>query len=89
MRTLVNILGSEWLKVRKSNIWLLVFVSPILSSLLGFFTMKEDGYDYWFMLLSTMVLLHALLFLPLLTGVFGAFVCRYEHSKVTRKLGRI
>lgn len=74
-----KILRSEFLKLRKSSIWLLIFISPVLSSLAGFGESGKDASFEWEMTLSTMVFLHALLFLPLLTGVFSAFVCRFEH----------
>lgn len=76
-----KILRSEFLKLRKSSIWLLIFISPILASLSGFGEISKDFPDYeWEMTLSMMVFLHALIFLPLLTGVFSAFVCRFEHA---------
>lgn len=70
---------SELLKLRRSPIWLLVFVSPALSSIVGFLMRIEAGEMDWEMTLATMAMVHALLFLPLLTGVLSAFVCRYEH----------
>ncbi|KAB2333141.1 ABC transporter permease subunit [Cytobacillus depressus] len=76
-----KVLRSEFLKLRKSSIWLLIFISPILASLTGLGEISRDSLAYqWEMTLSIMVFLHALLFLPLLTGVFSAFVCRYEHT---------
>ncbi|RAV19318.1 ABC transporter permease [Paenibacillus contaminans] len=81
MGTFVRILRSEWLKLRKSNIWLLIFVSPALASLVGFVSQSEAGKgEEWLLLFSYMGVTHALLFLPLLTGVFAAFICRYEHG---------
>lgn len=77
MKTFNRVLQSEWLKLRKSNIWLLIFVSPILAFFSG---LVDLGYSDWGILLSQMVFIHAMLFLPLLTGVFSAFVCRYEHG---------
>lgn len=79
MRTFTNVLRSEWLKMRKSNIWLLIFISPLLSALIGLGQTLDEGMP-WLMLLAVMASLHAMLFLPLLTGVFAAFVCRYEHA---------
>jgi lantibiotic transport system permease protein len=70
---------SEWLKLRKSSIWLLIFVSPVLSSLAGLAGPAMKGMNEWEYLLGMMAFIHALLFLPLLTGVFSAFICRYEH----------
>ncbi|TBL79966.1 ABC transporter permease [Paenibacillus thalictri] len=79
MRTFANVVRSEWLKMRKSNIWLLVFVSPVLSALAGLGQTLNETHA-WEQLLASMAVLHAILFLPLLTGVFAAFVCRYEHA---------
>lgn len=70
---------SELLKLRKSVIWLLVFVSPLLSLLVGLLESSADTLNPWAGTFLTMAMMHALLFLPLLTGVFAAFVCRYEH----------
>jgi len=77
MKSFLLILRSEWLKLRKSNIWLLILVSPILTTMLGMVSRRDEG---WLYLLSEMSALHAMLFIPLLTGVFAAFVCRYEHA---------
>ena len=73
---------SEFLKLRKSSIWLLIFVSPILSLLLGFTALSElpdVGKHQWTTALGMMTVSHAILFLPLLTGIFSSFICRYEH----------
>ncbi|GIN86434.1 ABC transporter permease [Heyndrickxia sporothermodurans] len=75
-----SIVRSEWLKFRKSNIWILLLVSPALASLLGILENTKDSSLQWVMLYSNMISIHALLFLPLLTGIFSAFVCRYEHQ---------
>ncbi|MEJ8543687.1 ABC transporter permease [Brevibacillus borstelensis] len=72
---------SELLKLRKSPIWLLVFVSPALSTVIGLGMRIDTEMEEmaWGMTYATMAVSHALLFLPLLTGVLSAFVCRYEH----------
>lgn len=75
-----RIFSSELLKLRKSPIWLLVLVSPVIAALIGLLGRLLDAGNDWAMLLSQMALLHALLFMPLLAGVFSAFVCRYEHA---------
>ncbi|MFT4416152.1 ABC transporter permease [Fredinandcohnia humi] len=76
---MIRVFRSEFLKIRKSSIWLLIFVSPILSTLVGIAETSIDGVPQWLGSLMMMAMLHAMLFLPLLTGVFSAFVCRYEH----------
>ncbi|MGE8204937.1 ABC transporter permease [Heyndrickxia sp. NPDC080065] len=75
-----NIVRSEWLKFRKSNIWILLFISPALAALLGVLQNTDDSPVPWADLYTIMISAHSLLFLPLLTGVFSAFVCRYEHQ---------
>ncbi|MBK3497328.1 ABC transporter permease [Viridibacillus sp. YIM B01967] len=73
---------SEFLKLRKSSIWLLIFVSPILSLLLGLSELNKFPdleREQWISALGIMTISHAVLFLPLLTGVFSGFICRYEH----------
>ncbi len=74
-----KVLRVEFLKLRKSPIWLLVFISPALATLVGYGQSVEDIPFKWEMTLGSMAFIHALLFLPLLTGVFSAFVCRFEH----------
>ncbi|MBP1991448.1 ABC transporter permease [Paenibacillus eucommiae] len=74
-----GVIQAEILKLRKSPIWLLIFVSPILSVVLGMAESFNEDLDPWLGTLALMAFLHAMLFLPLLTGVFAAFVCRYEH----------
>jgi len=75
---------SEFLKLRKSSIWLLIFVSPILSLLLGLSDeigeIEELKQHQWTTTLGMMTISHAILFLPLLTGIFSSFICRYEHA---------
>ncbi|MBP3039985.1 ABC transporter permease [Bacillaceae bacterium Marseille-Q3522] len=70
-----KIFRSEFLKLKKSSIWLLIFVSPVLATAAMAFD-HQGGWQYTF---GMMTFVHASLFLPLLTGVFSAFVCRFEH----------
>lgn len=78
---MTRLFRSEFLKLRKSAIWLLIFISPMLSLLLGLGVseMPELGQHQWNTTLAMMTVSHAILFLPLLTGIFSSFVCRYEH----------
>jgi hypothetical protein len=80
MTTFGNVFRAELLKLRKSPVWLLVLVSPALTTLVNLFEAGGDGGDPWVGALSTAALVHGLLFLPLLSGVFAAFVCRFEHA---------
>lgn len=74
------VLRSEWIKWRKSPIIWLIFVSPALCSLIGLLDSENGGGNQWDELLRMMGIMHALLLMPLLTGVFAASVCRLEHA---------
>ncbi|MBW4085309.1 ABC transporter permease [Paenibacillus sp. S150] len=82
MRSFWRVLSAERLKMSKSHIWLLVIGSPAVAVLLGALAnMQEDGQPVtWEVLLSVMSLIHAMLFLPVLSGVFAALICRAEHA---------
>lgn len=56
---------SEFLKLRKSSIWMLIFVSPILSLLLGLSELSEipvSKQHQWTATLGMMTISHAILF---------------------------
>lgn len=75
--TYFRILSAERLKMGKSPIWLLVLLSPLIALLIGLLSTPSGN---WQVLMTTMVFLHGLLLLPMLTGVFTSFVCRFEHA---------
>jgi hypothetical protein len=78
----LGLLASERLKLSRSLIWLLVPVSPLLALLIGAMSNLADVPEGAKneLLQSTVFMLHALLLLPILTGIFASFVCRYEHG---------
>ncbi|WFR63327.1 ABC transporter permease [Paenibacillus amylolyticus] len=75
--TYFRILSAERLKMGKSPIWLLILLSPLIALLIGLLSTPSGN---WQVLMGTMVFLHGLLLLPMLTGVFTSFVCRFEHA---------
>ncbi|WP_408893747.1 ABC transporter permease [Paenibacillus taichungensis] len=75
--TYFRILSSERLKMGKSPVWLLILLSPLIALLIGLLSTPSDQ---WSVLMGSMVFLHGLLLLPILTGVFTSFVCRFEHA---------
>ncbi|MBB6634062.1 ABC transporter permease [Cohnella thailandensis] len=77
-----RLLSSEWMKLSKSRVWLLVPVSPAIALLIGALVSFDSvsGSDRYPILLSAMGQFHAMFFLPILTGILAAFVCRYEHG---------
>lgn len=79
MNTFLRVLSSERLKMSKSHLWLLTLASPALALLIGILAQPPHDAPAYAVLLTSMSVFHALLFLPILTGVFSSFICRYEH----------
>lgn len=82
MRSFLNVLAAERLKMARSRVWLVLLASPALSALVGVLVDLPDNLDTraWPLLISGMSMLHALLFLPIMSGLFPSFLCRYEHT---------
>lgn len=71
-----RLLSAERLKIMKSWVWLLVLVSPAIALLLGFIAEPAGYWD----LMASQATFHAMLFLPIFTGIFASFICRFEHA---------
>lgn len=81
MRNFLRIMSAECLKIAGFRTWLLILLSPLVSLPIGALSdMPGNQTITWQVLLSTMSTLHALLFLPVLSGLFAALICRNEHS---------
>lgn len=76
------ILNAEWYKLRKSKMIPLIFVGPMMGLFIGLAVNFDDdfGMNRWYIALISMNLIYALLFLPLVSGIFASLVCRYEHQ---------
>ncbi|MDT3428175.1 hypothetical protein J2Z22_003766 [Paenibacillus forsythiae] len=80
MKMFLRILSAERLKLSGSYIWLLVPASPAAAVLVGLFASSPaGGKPDWTILLTVMSMLHAALFLPILSGLYTAMLCRHEH----------
>jgi lantibiotic transport system permease protein len=80
---MISLLQSEWYKVRKSNVIYILFAGPLVGLLIGLIGELDVipvEFNQWTGALLMMNLTYALLFLPLITGVLAATVCRYEHQ---------
>ncbi|HWO77013.1 MAG TPA: ABC transporter permease [Bacillus sp. (in: firmicutes)] len=73
------LLQVEWLKMRKTTIWLLALISPALATAIAYGLGDPHSPRPWIDSFYGMVIPHGVLFLPLLAGVYSAFVCRFEH----------
>lgn len=79
---MLSVLQSEWYKLRKSKITFILFVGPFVGLLIGLLINLtfEGEINQWYILVLSMNLTYALLFLPLITGVLASTICRYEHQ---------
>lgn len=80
---MVNLLQAEWYKLRKTNIIPFIFIGPLLVFAIAWNVEVDmegtEGFQYIYT--SMMVnLAYAVMFLPLMTGVLAAIICRYEHQ---------
>lgn len=76
---MIGMIRSEWIKLKRSVVWLLAAVSPLIVAVIGMVELEKEADFPWVEVLSIASALHAMLFLPLLVGIFAALVCRYEH----------
>lgn len=60
----------------------LIFAGPLIGLFIGLGAGFEDdfGVNKWYIALLSMNLTYALLFLPLISGIFASVICRYEHQ---------
>ncbi|MFD1736508.1 ABC transporter permease [Bacillus salitolerans] len=79
MKLFMRIFSAEILKWRKTKIYQLILLSPIISmasAVSGEFDMSDNR---WLNTYVAMIFTHGTLFLPMVTGVFAGYLCRYEH----------
>ncbi|BAB04166.1 ABC transporter permease [Halalkalibacterium halodurans] len=75
-----NVLEVEWNKLKHMKVWIIVIAGPLLASVIGFFPYFTIDASEWIALATQMILAHSALFLPLLTGIYAALICSYEHQ---------
>ncbi|MGG1634027.1 ABC transporter permease [Paenibacillus sp. FSL K6-3182] len=77
----LRLVAAERIKLFKTFIWILIPLSSLLSLALGMLISFDspDASAQYALLIASMASFHAMLFLPILTGILSAFVCRYEH----------
>ncbi|GAB6992146.1 ABC transporter permease [Paenibacillus pini] len=80
MSSMLRVLSAERLKMSRSYMVLLMFISPILAFIIGLLSEVGDTPQPWIALLGSLSMLHAMLFMPIMSGIFAAFICRYEHA---------
>lgn len=80
MTGFLRLVSNEWIKLQKWLVLILLVVGPIFS-VIPSLTMDHSSTaaNQLLMAYSTAVLQYAWIFFPILTGVFAALICRYEH----------
>lgn len=76
-----RLLYTEWLKLKKTKVLQILYISPVLSTIAAYFTFLDFPGNEWMNSFLAMIMVQAILFLPLLAGLFSAAVCRYEHAE--------
>ncbi|MBM7585189.1 hypothetical protein JOC86_001731 [Bacillus pakistanensis] len=77
---MIRLFRAEWYKVRKSKILPVLLLGPLIAGISGAGKSVYEEGNQWLGPLFMMIIVHAQIFLPLLTGVLVAFICRYEHQ---------
>lgn len=73
---------AEWLKLRHSNIYLVLIVLPILSIIIGcvnFYFNQNALSNGWYSLWTQVSLFYGEFFLPILIAICCAYISRLEH----------
>lgn len=78
-------LSAEILKMRGSQIGWMMWLGPLIGAVGGvggYVQVREEiaGQPEWIMLYAMFVLNYAMLFLPILVGLYTAMICRFEHQ---------
>lgn len=80
---MLGLMSSEWFKLRKSKVLSLLLVAPLIGLLGGLAGSIPgmEGINEWYGKIVMMNFSYGVLLLPLITGVFAAVICRYEHQE--------
>lgn len=80
---LLKLLRAERIKLRRSPVWLAFFIMPVIPALLGTLNymanlelLKSEWYSLW----TQHTLFTCYFFLPVMVGVYCAYIMRLEHS---------
>jgi len=87
MGTVINLVYEEWFKMKRSKLWLLVGLGPIIGILFALFNfqanyhvfMNDKGDNEWLEAWTQVQLFYSPLILPVMTGIYASMLCRMEH----------
>lgn len=78
-----KLLKAERMKLKRSPVWLAFFIMPIIPALLGtlnYMANTEVLKDEWYSLWTQHTLFTCYFFLPIMIGVYCAYIMRLEHN---------
>lgn len=79
---LIRCIGAEWLKLRRSRLWLILVSLPAFSMLIGCANFANNLgvlQNEWYSLWTQVSLFYGEFFLPILIAICCAYLCRLEH----------
>lgn len=79
---LLSCIAAEWLKLRRSGLWLVLAALPLFSLLIGcanYYFNRTVLTNGWYSLWTQVSLFYGEFFLPLLIAICCAYLCRLEH----------
>jgi lantibiotic transport system permease protein len=83
---LKNVLYVERLKLKRSKLWLLYFIGPLLGVFLAYINFfknydlfMQPGDNEWIEVWTQVALFMGPFVLPIMVGIYAALVCRSEH----------
>ncbi|MFD0769372.1 ABC transporter permease [Bacillus sp. CGMCC 1.60114] len=81
-----NVLYVERLKLKRSKLWLLYFIGPLLGLFLAYINFfknydlfMQPGDNEWIEVWTQVALFMGPFVLPIMVGIYAALVCRSEH----------
>ncbi|NRT91937.1 ABC transporter permease [Clostridium beijerinckii] len=80
---MIKLIKTELIKIQWKLVILIILIDVLVSSILAINSVndyKEMFAPDWNTLYFQEVMLHAMFFFPLLTGIFAALICSYEHK---------
>lgn len=78
----INVLRTEWLKTRRSLVWIILLLGPLVVAIQGLImngSSPQAGVNHWLWFYTISIIPYGMIFFPLLAGVLTAFLCRFEH----------
>lgn len=83
---LKQLISVEFLKMRRSRLWIMILLGPIISvmlALMNFFNnfdvFMDPGDNGWIEAWTQVAIFMGPFILPILSGIFASVVCRHEH----------